>query len=365
MDKLHIVHTESSMGWGGQEIRILTEAEGLAARGHRITLVTPPGANIYREGKARGLEVVPLAIGRKKISGVTALLPWLRNNLPDVINTHSSTDAWLAAVACRFLDRPPAIVRTRHISTPVLDNFATRWLYSTATRHIVTTGERLRNELIDRNGFDPSRITSVPTGIDTSKFVPGDKYRARRQLGLPEDRPTLGIIATLRDWKGHTYLLDAFAGLASHQVGLLIVGDGPQREALKRRIDGLGLGARVQMPGNQADVVPWFQALDVFVLPSYANEGVPQAVLQAMSCGIPVVSTSVGSIPEAVRNEDTGLIVAPRDAEVLREAIERLLANAELRLRFGDAARKAALQKFGLAVMLDKMETVFSGAIRA
>ena len=350
------------MGWGGQEIRILTEAAGMIGRGHRITLITPHEASIYREGKARGLDVVALAIERKKIAGLTAILRWLRRNPVDVINTHSSTDAWLAALACQFLKKPPPIVRTRHISAPVPDNMATRWLYDTATKRIVTTGERLRNELIDRNGFDPNRITSVPTGIDTNRFVPGDKREARRRLGLSESRPTLGIVATLRDWKGHSYLLEALAGLPDHGLWLLIIGDGPQREALARQIDRLGLQERVLMPGNQADVVPWIQALDVFVLPSYANEGVPQAILQAMSCAIPVISTPVGSIMEAVRQNDTGCIVAARDPAALREAIVRLLGDAELRLRFGNTGRKLVLEKFGLAVMLDKMESVFLAA---
>lgn len=363
MKPLHIVHTEASQGWGGQEIRILTEAAGMAQRGHRVTLVTPPEATIYGEGKAMGLDTVPLAIGRKKPSGVRAMQHWLKENPVDVINTHSSTDSWLAALACRLLDRPPPIVRTRHISAPVHNNFATRWLYCEATRHIVTTGEKLRNELIDRNGYDPRSITSVPTGIDTQRFSPGEKKAARRQLGLQADAPLVGIVATLRDWKGHSYLLDAMAALPDRRVLLAIVGGGPQQQAISEQVSRLRLNDRVIMPGNQDDVVPWLHALDVFALPSYANEGVPQAILQAMSCGIAVISTPVGSITEAVRNGETGIIVPARDAAALGSAIEQLLADADMRLNYGDAARKVALDKFGLDIMLDKMEAIFHGVV--
>jgi glycosyltransferase involved in cell wall biosynthesis len=362
MRSLHIVHTESSQGWGGQEIRILTEAQGMMARGHRVTLIVPPQAAIYQEGKARGLQVVDLPIARKKVSGLVAMHRWLRGNPVDVINTHSSTDSWLAAVACRLLDKAPPIIRTRHISAPVPYNFATRWLYSTASRHIVTTGEKLRNELIDRNGFDPKRITSVPTGIDTLLFAPGEKRVARQQLGLPLDSKIVGVVATLRSWKGHAYLLDAFAALADKSAMLAIVGDGPYLDVLKNRIFKLELSERVIMPGNQDNVVPWLQAMDVFVLPSYANEGVPQAILQAMSCGIPVISTTIGSITEAVRDRETGIIVPPRDSAALTEALQELLHDAEIRLRYGDAARTMALEKFGLSIMLEKMETVFQEA---
>jgi glycosyltransferase involved in cell wall biosynthesis len=360
---LHILHTEASQGWGGQEIRILTEAQGMVERGHRITLIAPAEANITREGKACGLEVIPLPIGRKGLVGLKAIRSWLRDNPIDVVNTHSSTDSWLTALACRFLPKPPPIVRTRHISAAVRYNAATRWLYSTATKHIVTTGENLRNELIDRNGFDPKCITSVPTGIDTQHFAPGEKRLAREQLGLPLDSKIIGIVATVRSWKGHTYLVDAFASLADKTTTLAIVGDGPYLEVVKRQIAALGLTDRMVIPGNQRNVAPWLQALDVFVLASYANEGVPQAILQAMSCGIPVVSTTVGSITEAVRDGETGIITPPRDSAALTNALQELLSDGDMRLRYGEAARKMALEKFGLGIMLDKMETIFEEAV--
>ena len=363
MRPLHIVHTEASQGWGGQEIRILTEAQGMAARGHRITLVAPPTANIYREGRARGLEVVSLPIARKGPGGLMAVRRWLECNRVDVVNTHSSTDTWLAALACRFLDRAPPIVRTRHISAPVPRNIATRWLYRTACRHIVTTGARLRNELIDRNGVDPQRITSVPTGIDTALFVPGEQRLARQQLDLPVDAEIVGIVATLRSWKGHAYLIDAIAALPGKTVYLLIVGDGPYKGVLKDQISRLELAKNIVMPGNQENVVPWLQAMDVFVLPSYANEGVPQAVLQAMSCGIPVVATTIGGIPEAVRDHETGIMVPPRDAAALTKALQALLSDGNMRLRYGQAGRRMALEKFGLGLMLDKMEAIFQEVV--
>ena len=359
---LHIVHTEASTGWGGQEIRILTEALGMLERGHQVTLLCPMEANIFSAARKRQINVVDLPIGRKKPGGVRALRAWLKGHPVDIINSHSSTDSWLAALAAATLKNPPPLIRTRHISAPVSKNASTRWLYRRATRHIVTTGEALRRQLIDANGFDPAHITSVPTGIDLSRFVPGDKRRARAQLGLPLDTPVIGIVATLRDWKGHSYLIEAFARMATSNALLLIVGDGPQLPKLKALINDLALTEKILMPGNQEDVTPWLQAMDVFVLPSYANEGVPQALLQAMACGLPVITTPVGSILEAVTQEKTGLIVEPRQAEPLRFAIERLLRDQALRTRLGDAARSKALESFGIAAMLDKMEHVFYSA---
>ena len=356
--KLHIVHTEASLGWGGQEIRILTEAQGMMERGHRVTLLCPPEARIHAAALERGLPVKALSIARKKPSGVFALRRWLSANPTDVINTHSSTDTWLAALACRFLKRPPPLVRTRHISAPIPINRLTRWLYTAATRHIVTAGEALRQQLIRENGYDAERVTSIPTGIATGHFVPGDQGAARARLRLPQNGPLIGIVATLRSWKGHRYLLEAFARLPA-DTGLVIVGDGPQRQNIEAQVRELGIGERVTLAGNQAEVLPWLQALDVFALPSYANEGVPQAILQAMSCGLPVVTTPVGSILEAVENGRTGLIVEPQQVEPLAGALASLLADAALRERLSQAARRDAESRFGIAAMLDRMERIF------
>ena len=201
-----------------------------------------------------------------------SMIKWFRRNRCDVISTHSSTDSWLAALAMLALGRPFPIVRTRHISAPVPTNLLTRWLYTGATSRIVTAGEALRKELIERNGFPAARIDSVPTGIDTARFRPGDRNAARKSLGLPAGRPLVGIVATLRSWKGHLYLIEAFAGLPK-TVSLVIVGDGPMRPQLEARVDKLGLRERTVFAGNRTDVVPWLQAVDLFALALLCQRG--------------------------------------------------------------------------------------------
>jgi glycosyltransferase involved in cell wall biosynthesis len=359
---MRIVHSESSCGWGGQEIRVLEEAAGMLARGHDVTLVCPHEARIFDEAGRRGVPAVALPIARKGWSGARALRAWLARNRCDVLNSHSSTDSWLAALALLGMRPQPALVRTRHISAAIPNNLATRWLYKTATRRIVTTGERLREQLIRDNGFRPEAVVSVPTGIDLTRYAPGDRAQAKAGLGLDPAHPCIGIVATLRSWKGHRFLVDAFAGLKRQDARLLMVGDGPGRENLRAQVARLGLQERVLMPGNQAEVTPWLQALDVFVLPSYANEGVPQALMQAMAVGVPVISTPVGSIEELVRDDDTGLMVPPQDIAALRVAIERLLADPALGTRLAARASAWVRARYSRARMLDDMEAVFRSA---
>ena len=358
MKKLHIVHTESSLGWGGQEIRVLSEAQGLIARGHSVTLLCPGEARIHAEAVRWNVPTVPLPIAKKRIAGLRALYGWFQANRCDVVNTHSSTDAWLAALALLALGRPYPMVRTRHISAPVPKGRLTGWLYQRATRRIVTTGDALKRQLVDENGFTPGRIVSIPTGIDGGRFKPGDAPAARRLVKLPLDRRLVGVVATLRSWKGHAYLVEALAALPEDVI-LVIVGAGPGWDPLHAQVKQLGLDARVIFADDQREVLPWLQALDVFALPSYANEGVPQAILQAMACELPVVATAVGAIPEVLEDGVNGIVVATRDAAALARAIERLLADRALAARLARAGRERVLERHSRETMLDRMERLF------
>lgn len=355
---LRIVHTESSLGWGGQEIRILAESQGLIRRGHDVRLLCAPESRISVEAANWGVPSEALPIAKKRLAGLRALIEWFREHRCDLVVTHSSTDSWLAALALLALGRPMPLVRTRHISAAVPRDPLTRWLYTRAAARVVTTGEALRRRLIEENRFPAHRIVSVPTGMDAGRFRPGERAAAREKLGLPADRTLVGIVATLRSWKGHGHLIEALARLPE-SVHLVIVGDGPQRAALERQVAHLALGARVRFAGDQADVLPWLRAFDIFALPSYANEGVPQALVQAMLVELPCVTTPVGGIPEIAENERTALVVPPRDAGALAAAIARLAADPARRRELGAAARRRCVEGYSLERMLERMEALY------
>src|SRR5260221_6106466 len=133
-----IVHTESSLGWGGQEISILSEAKALMGRGHEVSLLCPPESRINAEAAAWNVPAVALPIAKKRPAGVKCLLEWFRLNRCDVVSAHSSTDSWLAALALAVLRRPRPVIRTRHLSAPVPRNAPTRGAYTPATPRIRT-----------------------------------------------------------------------------------------------------------------------------------------------------------------------------------------------------------------------------------
>ncbi len=362
---MHIVHTEASCGWGGQELRILNEARGMLDRGHRVTLLTPRSAQIFDAAARMDIPVVAMPFEHKSWQGMRTLRRWLRDNAVDLVNTHSSIDSWLTAVARLGLKPRVPIVRTRHISAPVSQNVTTRWLYSAGADRVITTGESLRVGLIERLRLAPARILSVPTGADTARFTPRtpqQRAAMRHTLGIPADALVIGIAATLRSWKGHDYLLEAFEQLAAEhdQLHLLIAGDGPRRTNVETAREASRFGDRIHIIGHRDDVPDVLSAIDIFSLPSYANEGVPQAIVQAMAMQKPVVSTRVGAIDEAVRDGLTGYLIAPKDTAALVARLQILIGDAEQRRTMGEAGRQRVEQHFSYAQMVDSMEAVFT-----
>jgi glycosyltransferase involved in cell wall biosynthesis len=358
---MKIAHTEASLGWGGQEIRILEESKGLTELGHEIILLAPIESNIYQSASKWGVPATAIAIAKKRISGVLALRRWIQANNPDVINTHSSTDTWLTALACRLLKNPPPIVRTRHISAPIPKTLTSKWLYKNAVDHIVTTGESLRRQVINETGVDKDAVTSVPTGIDPDRFKPStNKEESKAKLGLDPDKKYIGIVATLRSWKGHIYLIEALGKIELENWHLLIIGDGPYLNVIQDKVTSIGASDRVIVAGQKSNPEAWLQAMDIFCLPSYANEGVPQAILQAMFTMLPIITTKVGAIPEAIEHDIRGLIAEPKNSADLANQVLKIINSHDHASAMAHNAFQFALENYTLKKMISSMENIFS-----
>ncbi|MEX2129661.1 MAG: glycosyltransferase family 4 protein [Xanthobacteraceae bacterium] len=360
---LRVLHTEASTGWGGQEIRILNESSGLRERGYEVQIAAPAEAQIVPAAKDYGVPLHAIPINRRSLGAFRAVVRLLASFKPDVVITHSSTDSWLVALAARVSSARPVVIRMRHLSTPVAGGPLNRWLYGRAAKFLVATGKATRNALVEKFRLDPEKVFSIPTGTDLSRFQPGDRAQARIAVGLGSTGPVVAIVATLRHWKGHRFLISALGDPRLASAELVVVGDGPQEQALREQAVTDNVANRVHFAGRQKDVVPWLQACDVFALPSTGHETTPQAIQQALACGIPVVTTPSGAGLELVRDGETGLIVPANDVTALADAIVRLLSNPDLARRLSDAGRKDVAAKFTAAAMLDAMEEVLQKAV--
>ncbi|MBI5379176.1 MAG: glycosyltransferase family 4 protein [Nitrospirae bacterium] len=365
-DRLTILHTEASEGWGGQEIRILEEAVGHQRRGHRVLVAASPRSAILSRARKAGVETATVEMGRARLLQVVRdLRRLIRDCRVQVVHTHSSRDSWIGGLAARSLPQRPILVRTRHLSTPISRSWLSRLVYQQLPDLVITTGEAIRKEMIETNGYDPGRIVSIPTGVDLERFTFSLTARQaiRCGLGLPEDVSLIGIVAVLRSWKGHLDFLEAAARVLKEEPlsRFLIVGDGPQRDRIRAAIQRLGLEPRVWMLGHREDVPDILSAMDLFVLPSFGHEGVPQAVLQALAVGLPVVASRTGSIPEVIHDGQTGALVPPRQPDLLASAILRLVRNREEGRLLGQSGKSLVQQHHSLESMLDRIEWCYDG----
>lgn len=208
----------------------------------------------------------------------------------------------------------------------------------------VSAVSRPLQELAEKT-WPEGRIDFVPNGVDTQKFHPeAGKNRAEE----PSDGFTLVCIAQLTLMKGIQHLLRAISELPKDQIArlrLVIYGTGPYQAALEELADELGLSERVEFAGLvDSNVLSGkLRAADGFVLPSL-REGLPLSLLEAMACGLPVVISAIGGIPDVVRDGENGLLVQPGDETALTEALRRILSDGALRARLSSSARETALQ---------------------
>ncbi len=358
-----ILHTESSLGWGGQEQRICAEARIMRSRGHRLLLACDPRGELFRRAGREGFPVFPLPFGGWRNFGAWVdLRRLLRQERVDILNTHSSLDSWVGFLACLTLGRQVQLVRTRHLSTKVAPNWPTRRLYR-APAAVITTSRDI-SELLHRSlGVPQERLHAIPTGVSLTDFAlrgPDPDLTAR--LKLPTEAFVFGTVSVLRSWKGHLYLLEALKHLREEglEVVLLIVGDGPYRPVIEEKIQQLGLGEQVRLVGHQDRVPKWLALMDAFVMASYAHEGVPQVLLQALAMGKPVVATRTGGIPEVIVPEETGLLAPPRDSQALAQAMSRLLQDRALQEKFSQQGPQVVASRHSLEQMADAIEAVYA-----
>jgi glycosyltransferase involved in cell wall biosynthesis len=356
--KLVVLHTESSLGWGGQENRILNEMLGLRVAGHRALVACKPGARLAQRAREAGFDAFEVPMRNAlDIVAVLRLRRLMREQGVHIVNTHSGRDTQLAGLAGRSLGRGrPRVVRTRHLALPITSRVG----YAVLPDHVVTVSGFVRDFLVAA-GVPPERVTSVPTGIDLGRWVADPAGSTlRTELGIPAEAPLIGTVAILRRKKGHAELLEALPAVFQRfpDAHAVFAGDGPQKENLERRIAELGLGDRIHLLGLRRDVANVLQALDVFVLPTH-QEALGTAFIEAGTMGLPSVASRVDGVPEVVVDGETGLLVPVGDSAAIAAALIELLADPERRRRLGETARARARERFSREAMVTGMIEVY------
>lgn len=328
---MRILHTESSEGWGGQELRTVIEVDLLQSLGHEVIVAVSHDSKFVERSGVGSDNFEFARISSKNFLGIQEAMRVIREVSPDLIVTHSSTDSWLFTIAKRLMRRNCGLIRVRHVSAQVNQNLATKWLYAQAD-FVITTSEDIRTYLIERLRLDAGRCVSIPTGVNVKRFNTVNRLSKRRlvrsDLGLSIDDHVLMMVSTLRSWKGHDFVIRALPSLPQNK--LVVVGDGPRERHLKKLVADLDLCGRVIFVGHSDAVEDLLAASDVFLQPSLRHEGVSQSLLQAGSIGLPVIASDIGGLNEVVADRISGLLISPGSVDQIVEAVSVFQEDREL-----------------------------------
>lgn len=356
---MNILHLEASKGWGGQEIRILRESEGMRDRGHTVILAVAKGGALINRARDAGFVVYELNFKRAAWPiTLFQLLAIIRRHRIDLVNTHSSLDSWIGGIAARLARK--RLVRTRHLSTPIKSGWNSRFVYGTLADFVVTTCSSIISMISTQSGKKLELCRSIPTGVDPQKIrvKPSEAAAFRQQIGASPDDFLVGTACSMRSWKGIDDLLKAAHILRDiPHIKWVIIGGGHD-ERHKTLARELKLD-QVHFTGHLDNPFPGIAALDLFALLSTAHEGVSQAILQAAFLGKPLLATSVGGLGEVCIDQATGFTVAPFSPDQVAKAVMAIKNNSSLCDRFGANAHALVLEKFTLKHTLDEMEQVY------
>jgi glycosyltransferase involved in cell wall biosynthesis len=316
---------------------------------------------------AQGVPVHHLGRGRFDPRILGDLTSLVRARGVRVMHVHGYAAADFGRLAARITGCK--LVLHEHFADPAMPSYqglADRMLSGYTDAAIAVSGST-REFLVSERHVPRERVRLIWNGAPLDEFAPVSRDRvlaARSSLGLPPDAVVFGTIGRLSTQKGHAFLLDAAAQVfAKHPAArLLIVGDGDLMAPLREQAHSLGIADRTVFAGHRSDVPDLLGVLDVFCISSL-YEGTPLALFEAMAAGKAIVSTAVDGCREVLREGETGLLVPPKDATSLANALERVVGDAGLRAALGSRAREAS-KLYDVRACVDAMQALYDDVLR-
>jgi glycosyltransferase involved in cell wall biosynthesis len=346
------------LGLGGTEKQLVLLADGLRARGVETSVfVMFEGGSREDALRAAGIPVTHLGFQRRtagwrmpsvNVAAFLRLVGHLRRTRPSVLHAFLFHGYVTAAPAARLAGVPVLVAGRRSLGDfkrgrPLLlalDAMATRM-----TDHLVANAQAVAEDTLLGGRIAPKKITVVRNGLPDSAFEPTPPAFLTTQL------PVVLCVANLISYKGHRYLLEAIARLRARgsSCTLALAGEGPERPALERQATRLGIDVRFL--GSRTDIGPLLARADAVALASL-QEGMSNAVMEAMAAGRPVVATDVGGTRELLH--DRGVLVPPGDADALADGIDQVITNPARAAELGRKARTWARANLRNEIMVDE-----------
>lgn len=369
---LTIVHILDSLAPGGLENGVVNVARRLHGQGFEIHAACLRFRGDFADRMPDQDKVVMLGKGSGFSIGASfRLLRYLLNTQADVIHSHN-LGTLIYAIVATFGGLLCPIVHGEHGQLQPDDlkpkrMKQRRWLFRLCrSLHVVSSS--VRENLVQLGLCKPAQVIVTPNGVDCDRYSPPDsKAAARQHLGFGENDVVVGIVGRLVALKRHKFLFDALTQLATAMpnLKLLVVGDGgAERDELIAAMCAHPQADRMLWVGHQNDLRPYYQAMSLLAAPSEI-EGLSNAVLEAMACGVPVLAHSACGNAEVIEDNISGYLRQIDSADILANELRSVLSDAEQPQHCGTAARATVMKRFSMEAMLDCYRQLYRGAARA
>lgn len=361
---MNIALVNSCKYLGGAEFWFLKAALYLRGRGHDIEFFCRPG-DLRDESEKLGLcpRVVPMRFD-VDIDSFLRFYYYFRKFRPDVVFLNDQRECRLAGAAAALAGVP---LRIQRKGWPYLKNsWRDRLVYSRPVNHVFCVSEQVRQEFLKLPGLESERISLLPNGVDLSKYTDATSSNLRTEQGLAEGTRIVGTIGRLVEQKGHDIFIRAAKRLLDSGVDayFVIAGSGKIEQELRAMIKDLGLNDRILLLGFRHDLPSFLKGLDIFVFASL-QEGMPNAVLEAMAAGLPIVASDIPGVRELIEPGVRGILVKPGDDAAFAQQIERLLKDRPVSARLGENASSWVSENHDQERMFETLERRLKDMLRS
>ncbi len=348
--RLKVAHLEAGRHLYGGALQVEYLLRGLASWPVDNLLICPTGSAIGSLCHPEHRVIEIKMKGDLDLALAPRLVKILRAEGCHLLHVHSRRGADIyGALAARMAGLPALLSRR-------VDNSEPPWLARLKYQHgysrVVAISAGIE-QVLRAEGVSAARLSVIRDAVDTQQFTPlADKPWFKREFGIGEGDLTVGLVAQLITRKGHSQVLEVLPALCQQfpQLKVLLFGQGPLRRQLVQQVEQLKLAGAVRFCGFRTDLQRVLPCLDVLVHPAL-QEGLGVALLQASACGVPVLASRAGGIPEAVADGQSGLLYNVGDGAALQVLLSRLLSDAGLRRRLGAQGRLRMEQHFSLKLM--------------
>jgi len=369
---MKILYSCLSKSWGGMEMFTLTAVKQLLKRNINVELLCLAESRLHIEANNLGLVKHPVKVsgyfhpyGTLKVSTV------IRRESFDIIHTQASKDLWLLVPALNLIKSKVPLIFTKQVGSFINKKDKLHRLIYNRVDYALAISRVIKKNLLETTTLKEGKILLMPNGIDTKRFNPeikkGDKVR--KEFKIQDDELVIGMMARFSPGKGHEEFFSAADELNKkyNNLKFLVVGEASRGEnEYEEKIKGIVKEKNILniiFCGFRSDTPEVLAAMDIFAFPSHA-EAFGIALVEAMAMGKPSVCSSSDGILDIAVNGVTSFLFEKKNAKDLADKIEQLINLKELRIRFGNDARKRAVENFDIEILTDKVIDIYNNALK-